>query len=126
MFVADTHAWVYYLLDRLPSRTNSVFKSVESFKDTMFVPSIVLAECIHLIETKRIKLDYNELFSRFEKANNFVVMPLELGVLRMLPAIKLSELHDRIIVATAKSLDAVLITKDNEIIDSGFVKTIWS
>jgi len=125
MFVADTHAWVYYLLDRLPRRANSVFKSVENFKDVMFVPAIALSECVHLVETKRIKVDYRDLFSRFEGANNFVVVPLDLEIVKMLPGIKLSELHDRIIVATAKSLNAVLITKDEEIAKSGLVETAW-
>jgi len=41
------------------------------------------------------------------------------------PKIKLKEMHDRIIVATAKLLNAVLITKDEEIIKSKIVKTIW-
>jgi predicted nuclease of predicted toxin-antitoxin system len=34
----------------------------------------------------------------------------------MLPEIKLPELHDRIIVATAKILKAKLITKDKDIV----------
>lgn len=126
MFVADTHAWIYYLLDRLPQKADMIFKSVESFKDTMFVPSIVLAECVHLIETGRIKLDYNVLFSKFEESKNFIVLPLDLEVIRMLPDIRLGELHDRIIVATAKLLGAVLITKDRKIAGSKLVKTTWS
>ena len=36
----------------------------------------------------------------------------------MLPEIKLPELHDRIIVATAKILRAKLITKDKDIVES--------
>ncbi len=113
MFVADTHAWVYYLLDRLPQKADEIFKSVENFEDVMLVPAIALSECVHLVETNRIKVDYRDIFSRFEGANNFVVVPLE------------SELHDRIIVATASSLNAVLITKDREIAKSGLVKTVW-
>ena len=91
----------------------------------MFVPSIVLSECVYLVETKRIELDYETLFSKFERASNFVVVPLDLELVKLLPDIKLSELHDRIIVATARSLDAVLITKDKEITSSGLVKTAW-
>ncbi len=125
MFVADTHAWVYYLLDRLPQKADEIFKSVENFEDVMLVPAIALSECVHLVETNRIKVDYRDIFSRFEGANNFVVVPLDLEIVKMLPSIKLSELHDRIIVATASSLNAVLITKDREIAKSGLVKTVW-
>ncbi len=38
---------------------------------------------------------------------------------------KLPELHDRIIVASADILKAGLITKDENIKKSGYVKTIW-
>jgi PIN domain nuclease of toxin-antitoxin system len=35
------------------------------------------------------------------------------------------EPHDRIVVAIAKLLNSTLITKDDKIISSGLVKTIW-
>lgn len=34
-------------------------------------------------------------------------------------------MHDKIIIATAKILNAKLITKDEKIIESGYVETIW-
>ena len=47
-------------------------------------------------------------------------------MLRELEGVKLRELHDRIIVATARVTKAeALITKDREIIGSGVVKTLW-
>ena len=52
-YVSDTHAWVFYLLDKLPKKANDVFLSVEKGKAFMFVPTIVLAECIHLIEGEK-------------------------------------------------------------------------
>ncbi|MFQ6061919.1 MAG: hypothetical protein ACE5J9_01925 [Methanosarcinales archaeon] len=40
MYVADTHAWVYYLLDKLPTKANNIFISAESGETTILVPSI--------------------------------------------------------------------------------------
>ena len=34
-------------------------------------------------------------------------------------------MHDKIITATARILNAELITKDKEIKNSGYVKTVW-
>ena len=85
----------------------------------------IINECIYLIEKEKLKLDYKTLFSRFEESNNFLIAPLDLEITKIVPNIKLRELHDRIIVATAKFLDATLITKDKEIIKSRIVKTIW-
>ena len=125
MYVADTHAWARYLLNKLPDKSEKIFSDVEAFEDLMFVPTICLNECIYLIEKKRLILDYKTLFSRFEEGNNFLIAPLDLEITKIVPNIKLRELHDRIIVATAKFLGATLITKDKEIIKSGIVKTIW-
>ena len=79
---------------------------------------------LNLIEKKRLILDYKTLFSRFEEGNNFPIAPLDLEVTKIVPNIKLRELHGRIIAATATFLGATLITKDKEIIKSGIVKTI--
>lgn len=126
MYVADTHAWVYYLLNKLPRAANQVFSSTENGKEVMFMPTIALGECVYLIGKNKIILTYDELFSRFEESNNFIVVPLTFDITKTLPNINLKELHDKMIVATAKFLGATLITKDKEIRDSNIVKTIWN
>jgi PIN domain nuclease of toxin-antitoxin system len=124
-YVTDTHAWIFYLLDKLPKKVNNIFISVEKGSDIMFIPTISLAECVYLVETGKIALDYKELFNKFEISNNFIPVSLNLEIVKMLPEIKLPELHDRIIVATAKILGAKLITKDKDIVESRLVETIW-
>jgi PIN domain nuclease of toxin-antitoxin system len=124
-YVADTHAWVFYLLNKLPKKVNNIFLSVEKGNDIMFISTISLAECVYLVETGKIALDYKELFNKFEISNNFIPVSLNLEIVKMLPEIKLPELHDRVIVATAKILGAKLITKDKDIVESRLVETIW-
>ena len=53
------------------------------------------------------------------------IYPLNGSVVFECSKIKLKEPHDRIIVATAKLLNARLITKDKLIKKSGYVKTVW-
>jgi len=45
--------------------------------------------------------------------------------MKLLPEINLRELHDRIIIATARTLNAQLITKDRVIRESGMVDVVW-
>lgn len=125
MYVADTHAWIRYLLNNLSPNSEEAFSKVEKGREVMFVPTISLNECIYLIERNKIILDYETLFSKFEESNNFIPAFLNLEITKQVPKIKLRELHDRIIVATANVLNAPLITKDKEIIKSKIVKTIW-
>ena len=47
-YVADTHAWVFYLLDRLPEKADEVFSQAEHGGAYVFVPTIALAECVYL------------------------------------------------------------------------------
>jgi len=52
-YVADTHAWIFYLLDRLPKKVNEVFSNAELGRVIIFVPTIALAECVYLVNQLR-------------------------------------------------------------------------
>ena len=61
-----------------------------------------------------------------EELPGFSFYPFDEQVLRALEDVRMRELHDRIIVATAQVLRAeALITKDEEIRRSGIMATIW-
>ena len=124
-YVADAHSWVYYLTGKLSRKANGVFISVENGEDVMYVSTIALAECLYLSNKGKISLDVKELFNKFEISLNFIPVSFNFEVVKLLPSIKIKELHDRIIVATSKLLNAKLITKDREIRNSGLVETIW-
>lgn len=116
---------MFYLLGKLPKKADEVFASVEKGEDIMFLPTIVLAECIYLIEGGKILLSLENLFEKFQTSDNFIPVSMNLEIVKELPKIKISEIHDRIIVATAKLLKAKLVTKDKEISESGIVETVW-
>ena len=125
LYVSDTHALIWYTTGRLPKSTDAVFRSAEIGQSTIFIPTIVLAECLYLIENKKIGMDFDDLLGRIEISRNFIPASFNFYVMKLLPEIKLKELHDRIIVATAKMLNAKLITKDRIIRESGIVETVW-
>ncbi|MDI6886728.1 MAG: PIN domain-containing protein, partial [archaeon] len=97
----------------------------ETGEATLFIPTIVLAECLYLVENEKIKLDFDDLVRRVEISRNFIPAAFNFQVMKLLPEIRLKELHDRIIVATAKILNATLITKDREIRESRIVEVVW-
>ncbi len=74
---------------------------------------------------QEIDLDFEDLLDKLEIGRNFVPVSFNFQVLKLLPEIKLGELHDRIVVATTKILNAKLITKDKEIKESKIVETVW-
>ncbi|HEC93411.1 MAG TPA: PIN domain-containing protein [Candidatus Atribacteria bacterium] len=125
LYVTDTHAFIWYLLDNLPKKVDDIFKSVEKGESTIFVPTIVLAESLHLVENKKIDLNFDDLLKKIEMSKNFVPTSFNFQIMKILPELGIKELHDRIIIATAKILNAKLITKDKEIKKAGIVETVW-
>ena len=125
LYVTDTHALVWYIIGKLHDKVDAVFKSAEAGEATIFIPTIVLAECLYLVENEKIKLDFDDLLGRIEMSRNFIPASFNFQVMKLLPETRLKELHDRIIVATAKILNAKLITKDRQIRDSGIVEIVW-
>lgn len=124
-YVADAHAIAYYLRGSLPADADNTFRQVEKEKGTMFFPAIALAEIIHVFEKTRKRTRIWEMFNKIDEYPTFRIHPLGEQVLKMVPEIELIELHDRIIVATAKLVKAKLVTKDKEIQRSGIIETIW-
>jgi len=124
--VADTHAIAYYLADKVPSRLDRIFREAEAGDRRIYVSAISIAELIYLFEKTEAANKVWEMFDRFEEIPNLMIHPLDLKVLRRLLDVKLSEIHDRIIVATALTVGAkAVLTKDHEIVTSRIVKTIW-
>ncbi|WP_369424523.1 type II toxin-antitoxin system VapC family toxin [Methanothrix sp.] len=124
-YVTDTHPLVWYILGELPDGVEDVFTSAERGESAIFIPTIVLAECLYLVDDGTIALDFDDLLASIKSSRNFVPASFDFSVMELLPGIRLKELHDRIIVATAKRLNAVLITKDKTIRESKIVETIW-
>jgi predicted nucleic acid-binding protein len=112
--------------ERLGKTAGWVFESAERGMATVVVPTIVLAESIRVIEKKRLTLKLKDIFQQVEVGWNYATWPLDMRVVSRLPALsRLPELHDRIIVATAAVLGAVLITGDEVIRKAGYVQTVW-
>ena len=126
IYVADAVAFLYYLLDRLPPAADQAFREAEKGEAVICLPTIAAAELLYLFERKGWLDRWHELLRCIEELPCFTFYPFDEGVLRELEGIGLRELHDRIIVATARVIEAeALITKDREIASSGTVRTLW-
>jgi len=66
------------------------------------------------------------LFRKINDSGNFVIIALDYPILQKMIALKeIPELHDKIIVSTAKYLNLPIITKDKSLRDFTSIKTIW-
>ena len=128
MYVTDTHAFLWFLTEdnRIGKKAKEVFISCDRGETIIVIPSIVLIEALFVCEKKKIDIEFKKILEKIQNSFNYPVYPLDIRIILECQSLKqLQDPHDRIIVATAKLLNATLITKDKNIKTSRLIKTIW-
>ena len=128
VFVADTHALVFALIDSptLGKKAKEIFKRAEKKEVKIVFSIITLLELISLCEKKILPIEFNKLLDMILSNSSYDIFPLNESILRKISEFKqLRDLHDRAILATAFELRVPLITKDSKLKDYGLVKIIW-
>lgn len=114
-FVTDTHALLWWFTDnpKLSKKASAIFEKCEKGENVIFVPSIVIAEALSIFDKKRISFNFKKLLKEINDSENFILISLDFPILQKMSTLKnLTELHDKIIVSTAKHLNFPIITKD--------------
>ncbi|WXG41471.1 MAG: PIN domain-containing protein [Candidatus Freyarchaeum deiterrae] len=126
-YVSDAVAFLYFLLDRLPHGADEVFKEAEKGRAVVYLPTIAAAELYYLFEKKGWLERWDKLREKMSEAVTFRYYPFDEKVLNLLKSSKAKELHDKIIILTAKALKAdALLTKDEELVKIREVNIIWT
>jgi len=127
-FVTDTHALLWWFTDspKISSKASEIFQDCERGENVIFIPSIVIAESLSIFDKKRISFNFKNLFKKIHTSENFVLIALDYPILQQMVALKeVPELHDKIIVSTAKYLKLPIITKDKTLQKLPSIKTVW-
>ena len=129
--VADTHVAVWYLRDskKLSERARAVLDETARAGDFVYVPSISVVEVTYLVEKRKLPEEAlqtltSELASPISALE---IAPLDFAVARAIqrvPRDDVPDMPDRIIAATALSLNLPLVTRDKRI-QAALIKTIW-
>ena len=122
--ILDTHALFWYLTgdNKLSATAKSAIESYE----TVIIPTIVLLEAFEICFAKN-RVDLFDRFLDSLPTDTLMIYPLDSSLVKIytqIPKGKI-DMHDRIILATAKSLDLPIITKDREL-SKIYLNTIWS
>ena len=131
IFATDTHGLVYHLTGqkkRLGRRARAIFERAERGQDTVLIPFTVLEEIMLLSEAGKIhlRIPFRELLISLMQADNFDLGENNADLLLEASALTgTRDPFDRMIIAQARLSGATLITADEEVRESGLVKTIW-
>ena len=131
IFVTDTHGLVYHLTGqrkRLGRRARMIFERTERGQDAVLIPFTALEEIMLLSEAGKIhlRIPFRELLMSLMQADNFDLGENNADLLLEASALTgIRDPFDRMIVAQARLSGRNLITTDEEIRESGLVKTVW-
>lgn len=122
----DTHALIWFVEGRstLSDPAREIIKEIFSGKYLASISVMCYVEAFHN-SLKRKEFIFSKFLNELKRPN-ILKIPLEDEVLKLcykLP--KQLEIHDRIIAATAKLTDSVLITKDPILRKVLWLKTLW-
>ncbi len=131
MIVLDTHAWIWWVSspEYLSETAKQTIDEAATGKN-IFISSISAWEIAILVSRGRLKLTMNpaDWVAASEALPFFDFVPVSNSIALksvQLPGILHNDPADRIIIATAVSLGAVLVTKDEKIRNYPHVKTVW-
>lgn len=131
MIVLDTHAWIWFISnpEYLSKRAEKAVNVAVNDK-SILVSSISAWELALLVKKKRLKLTL-EVADWIAKSEGlpfiqFVPVTNSIAVKSVnLPLPLHPDPADRIIIATALSVGAPLVTKDKKLLEYSAIKTIW-
>jgi len=96
-------------------------------EDNAFVISVVsLMEILYLSEKRRINIDLIETLNRIELSSLYQIADLTSDILKVANDLHFYELHDRLILATAKWLDIPIISSDEKFKSVDGIKVFWN
>ncbi|WP_298437537.1 type II toxin-antitoxin system VapC family toxin [Geobacter sp.] len=131
MIVLDTHAWVWWVSssEMLGAAARRAVDEAARAHE-LFVSTISAWEVAMLVEKGRLSLtlDVRDWIARSEALPFLTFVPLSNAIAVesvRLPGFPHADPADRIIVATALSLGAILVTKDEKISAYPHVKCLW-
>lgn len=128
-YLADTVALVRHLSKHpnLGQQARRILQQADRGEDTIFISAISLMEILYLSQAKRITINLLEMTTFITNSTNYILAPVDAHMVLSAATIDdVPELHDRILVGTAKYLRVPILTCDHVIVQSRHVQTIWT
>jgi len=127
-YIADTVAIIRHFagVGKIGKAAKSILRDADNGKNKILISIISMVEILYLSERHRIPLNLEEVRRRLLRLDNYEIVDLDLGIVETARTVQGLELHDRLIVSTALSLNVPILTSDQIIRDSGQIDVIWS
>ena len=130
--VTNTHSLLWWgdsgKQKKLGRRARAHFQRTDQEQAAIYVPTIVIAEIGELVHIGRIELSlpFGAWLDALESSKSYLIADLTLDVVRRANDLfAIVERGDRLLAATARSLDVPLMTRDENIGSTAGVEVLW-
>jgi len=126
-YLLDTNAIIRHFtqISKLGKKAKEIITQAESDQHQLFVSIISLMEIMYLAEKNRIPITLDEMVKHLNSKKCYSIVEFNLEILREAEMIDFYELHDRIILATAKTLGTPVLSSDQRFSEVKDIQVIW-
>lgn len=114
-YVLDTHILIWYFIGskKLNKMLKKAIDECRMKSEKLLIPTIVLAKALDVAEKQKVKFDFKGMYRLINNDESFEIIGFSTAIFEETARLKtVTEIHDRIIVATARFYSAGIITKD--------------
>ncbi len=106
-------------------KAREILTKIDNGEDTGVIPSIVILETLAVFEKKGLRDLFSEIYTEIKESSNYLIYPLSSEIVdEVINLPSELELHDRVIMATARYLGTPILTKDKTL-QKYHRDTIW-
>lgn len=126
-YLLDTVALVRHFASsgKMGKKAARLLDTAEENEHEFVISVISLMEVMYLAEKNRIGISLAETLDHIESTPQYTVVNLNPDILRVAEGIDFYELHDRLILATAKWLGVSVISSDGKFAVVEGVEVVW-
>ena len=110
---------------RMGQKAAKALKRIDDGQDNAFISVISLMEILYLAERNRIDIHFEETLNLIERSSNYFIVDLTPQILTVAKTVEFPELHDRLILATAKFLDIPVVSSDRLFDQIPGISVLW-
>ena len=127
-YLLDTVVLIRHLVGKgkIGSKASYVLEHIYNSDDSLLVSVISLMEVMYLSEKNRIDINLEDTLDSIESSSKYAIVDLNSDVLRVAKTINFYELHDRLILATAKWLQIPILSSDAKFSAMEGIEVIWN
>jgi predicted nucleic acid-binding protein len=127
-YLLDTVALVRHFTGKgkIGQEASRILNAIEDSDDSLVVSVISLMEVMYLAEKNRIEISLAASLDVIESSSKYTIVDLSPDILRVAETVEFYELHDRLILATAKWLGIKIISSDSAFSTVAGIEVVWN